>query len=377
MGSGIRWGLLGGGPGSLIGKVHRMAACMDGAYQFVGGLFSADPEASLQTARHWGLDEARVYASLDEMVRAELARAPHERMQVITVATPNHLHFDMVRSLIESGFHVICEKPITTTLAQARQLAHLLGSHRQVFAVAHTYTGYPMVRQMREMIAQGTIGAVQKIDVLYYQGWMNPIIHDPAKWPTVWRLDPKLAGASCCMGDIGVHAFNLVEYTTGLRVERVLSDIDGLHPDNPLDVDATVLLRMSRGVRGVLRASQIATGEENRLCIAVYGRRGGLKWQQEEPNSLVWLREDQPTSVLKTGHGYAAPTARAASRLPPGHPEGFIDAMANLYRGVARAVNGEAVEPGEYPTMEDGVRGMRFLEAVLKSSHETNRWTPI
>lgn len=370
----IRWGLLGGGPGSLIGSVHRIAASMAGDYQLMGGVFSSGSAATQRAAQQWDLNEDRAYPSLDELIRAELARATHERMQVITIATPNHLHFDMARRLIECGFHLVCEKPITTTAEQARELARLLQSRRQVFAVAHTYTGYPMVRQMREMIAQNAIGPVQKIDVQYYQGWINPIIHDPSQWPKVWRLDPKLAGPSCCIGDIGVHAFNLVEYTTGLTVDRVLSALDGLHPDNVLDVDATVLLRMSNGVRGVLRASQIATGEENRLHIAVYGRSGGLKWLQEEPNRLEWLREDQPIAVLKPGHAYDAPAAQAASKLPPGHPEGFIDAMGNLYRGVARAVRGEAVAAGDYPGIEDGVRGMCFLEAVLQSSREANRW---
>jgi predicted dehydrogenase len=234
-----------------------------------------------------------------------------------------------------------------------------------------------MVRQMRGMIAAGLIGPVQKVDVQYYQGWINTVIHDPARRKTVWRLDPRQSGQSSCIGDIGVHAFNLIEYTTGLEVQQALSDIDTLYPDNTLDVDGSVLLRLGQGVKGVLCASQIATAEENDLRIAVYGRTGGLKWGQENPNELVYLQEGKPLTVFKPGHDFNLPAARQASKLPPGHPEGFIDAMGNLYRGVAKAIDGQPVDPGAYPGIDAGVRGMRFVEAVLQSSRNGNVWVTV
>ena len=373
----IKWALLGGGADSLIGIVHRIAAAMGDDYELTGGIFTHDFNRSQQFARDLGLDPRRTYASLDAMIAAEGSLPEAERVKVVTVATPNYLHFEMARQLVEGGFHVICEKPVTSTAAEAEMLANLLKSRHQVFAVAHTYTGYPMVRQMRGMIAAGLIGPVQKVDVQYYQGWINPVIHDPAKRRTVWRLDPRKAGQSSCIGDIGVHAFNLIEYTTGLQVQQALSDIDTLYADNTLDVDGSVLLRLGQGVKGVLCASQIATAEENNLRIAVYGRTGALKWGQENPNALEYLQEGKPLSVYTPGHDYNVPQARAAGKLPPGHPEGFIDAMGNLYRGVAKAINGQTVDAGAYPGIDAGVRGMRFVEAVLKSSRDGNVWVKV
>ena len=243
-----------------------------------------------------------------------------------------------------------------------------------VFAVAHTYTGYPMVRQLRAMVADGLLGPIQKIHVQYYQGWVNPLLHDPNRRRSVWRLDPARSGNSSCIGDIGVHCFNLIEYTTGLQVERLLADTDTGTVDNPLDVDGSVLLRLTGNVPGILCASQIATAEENNLQLAVYGRTGALKWAQETPQRLEFLQEGKPLSVLTAGQAYNAPQARAASKLPPGHPEGFSDAMGNLYRGVARAINGEPVDSGDFPGIAAGVRGMRFIEAVLRSAATGNQW---
>jgi predicted dehydrogenase len=373
----IKWALLGGGPDSLIGAVHRIAASMGDDYQLVGGVFNIDLAVGIQFARDLELDPRRTYADIDAFIVAESALPGTDRVKVVTVATPNYLHYDMAAKLIQGGFHVICEKPVTTTAAQAEQLASMLRPRKQVFAVTHTYTGYPMVRQMRAMIAAGAIGPVQKVDAHYYQGWINEVIHDPARRRTVWRLDPAMGGLSCCVGDIGVHAFNLIEYTTGLQVQTALADIDTLYPDNQLDVDGSVLLRFTNGVKGVLCSSQIATAEENNLRIAVYGRTGGLKWAQENPNQLEFLQESAPLSVIKPGHAFNLPAAREATKLPPGHPEGFFDAMGNIYRGVAKAINGQAVDAGAYPGIEAGVRGMRFVEAVLRSSKDGNVWVPI
>jgi predicted dehydrogenase len=372
----IKWALLGGGADSLIGIVHRIAATMGDDYQLVGGVFNVDVGVARQFARDLELDPARTYPDVDALVAGENARPQAERVKLVTVATPNYLHYEMATKLIEGGFHVICEKPVTATAAEAATLESLLRAG-QIFAVAHTYTGYPMVRQMRAMIAAGTIGRIQRVDAQYYQGWINTVIHDPASRHTVWRLDPHKGGQSCCIGDIGVHAFNLIEYTTGLQIRQVLADIETLYPDNALDVDATVLLRTSSGVKGLICASQIATAEENNLQVAVYGRTGGLKWAQENPNQLELLQEGKPLTVLKTGHAYNLPQAREATKLPPGHPEGMIDAMGNIYRGVARAINGLPGDPGAYPDIEAGVRGMRFVEAVLASARNGNTWTPI
>jgi predicted dehydrogenase len=373
----IKWALLGGGPDSLIGIVHRIAACMGDDYQLTGGVFSVNPDVGLQFARDLELDPRRTYAALDALIAGENALPADERVKVVTVATPNYLHYEMASKLIQAGFHVICEKPVTLSAAEAETLATLLRSRQQIFAVTHTYTGYPLVRQMRGMIAAGMIGAIQKVDAQYYQGWINPVIHDPARRKTVWRLDPKQGGQSCCVGDIGVHAFDLIEYTTGLQVEQALSDIDTLYPDNALDVDGSILLRFGQGVKGVLCASQIATGEENNLRLAVYGRTGGLKWAQENPNQLQFLQEGKPLTVIKPGYEFNLPQAREATKMPPGHPEGFFDAMGNIYRGVAKAINGLPVDAGAYPGIEAGVRGMRFVEAVLRSSRSGNVWMPV
>jgi predicted dehydrogenase len=372
----IRWGLVGGGRKSLIGIVHRVAAAMGEDCKLVGGVFSAHEAHGREFAAALDLAPARAYATVDALIVGETALPADERMALVTVATPNHLHFAMARKLVEAGFNVLCEKPVTVTPAEAEELAAAVARAGTVFAVAHTYTGYPMVRQMRAMIARGVLGTIQKVHVQYYQGWINPIIHDRERWKSVWRLDPMLGGSSCCIGDIGIHAFNLLEYTTGLQVVRLLADVDTLDPANPLDVDGAALLRLANGAHGVLAASQIATGEENNLQIAVYGRDGALKWQQENPNRLEFLREDGPAAVYTPGHAYAEPVAREAGKLPPGHPEGFIDAMGNLYRGVVRKIRGEA-SVAEIPGIEAGVRGMRFVAAVLESARTGGRWVNI
>lgn len=369
--------MLGGGAGSLIGVVHRIAAAMGDDYRLVGGVFSSDHAKGLEFARDLELDPLRAYPHVDALVAGEGTLPPAERMRLVTVATPNFLHYEEAGKLANAGFHVLCEKPLTTSVAEAEELARLVKLRGVIFAVAHTYTGYPMVRQARAMVAAGMIGSVQKVHVQYYQGWINPLLRDPNKSRHVWRLDPVRSGNSSCIGDIGVHCFNLVEYTTGLQVERLLADTDTGVADNPLDVDGSVLLRLTGNVPGVLCASQIATAEENNLTLAIYGRAGALKWAQETPQRLELLQEGSPLSVLTAGQPYNAQPARAASKLPPGHPEGFSDAMGNLYRGVARAINGEPFDSGAFPGIEAGVRGMRFIDAVLTSASAGNSWRPL
>ncbi len=364
----IRLGFIGGGARSMIGKAHHRAAQMSGQFVLTGGVFSAEYSESARFAGAEGLDLDYIYPDVPQFISGELAKPVSQRIEAVSVLTPNALHFDAVSELLKAGFHVVCEKPITTTLEEAKSLGQLMINRDQVFAVAHTYTGYPMVRQLRRMIEAGAIGQIQKIDAQYYQGWINEVLHDEETRQSTWRLQPAVAGASCCFGDIGVHAFNLVEYTTGLRISQVLADTDNLHPDNELDVDGTALFKTKCGVRGLIRASQIASGEENNLAIAVYGRHGALKWSHENPNELIFLPSNAPKQTLKPGHPYLADLAAASSTLPPGHPEGLFDALGNIYFAVAQKISGGKCDQAAFPGIEDGVRGMAFIDAVLRSN---------
>ena len=377
MGDKIRLGLIGGGLSSFIGIVHRVAAYIGENYVLTGGVFDVDFDKGNQFAAQLELDAARSYPSLEIFIEKELALAQEERIQVVSILTPNFLHFEMAKKLVSAGFNVICEKPITVTADEARSLEKLVQEKRVVFGLSHTYTGYPMIRQMKSMIAQGKIGRIQKVDAQYYQGWINPSIHQEKERKKVWRLNPKISGLSCCMGDIGVHAFNLIEYTTGLEIDKVLADLDTLYPENELDVDGTTLLRMNNGSRGVITASQIATGEENNLSIAVYGDKGGLKWEQEHPMYLKHLIEGAPTQIYKPGNTYNSDFALESTKIAPGHPEGLFDAMGNIYNGVAAAIQGRPHRAGAFPTVHDGVRGMSFIEAVLSSSSQGQVWIKV
>lgn len=369
----IKFGMLGGGEGAFIGIAHRIAAYMGERYELVGGAFDADYERGLSFAKELELDTTRVYPDVKTLIAEETHLPEGERMEVVSIVTPNHLHYEMAKSLLENGFHVICEKPMTMTSVEAEALRELVTSTGKHFCLTHTYTGYPMVRQMKTMIAEGKIGQIQRVDAQYYQGWINPFIHEAEKRKTVWRLDPKMSGISCCIGDIGLHAFNLAEYVTGLQVDQLLSDLNHLYADNSLDVDGTVLIRMG-DAKGVIRTSQIATGEENNLTIQVYGRAGALKWRQEHPTELIWLKEGEPIQVLKPGNPYNAKITMDSTKMAPGHPEGIFDAMGNIYKGMARAIRNEPFSDGEFPTVMDGVRGMHFIEKVVKSNSENNVW---
>lgn len=370
----IRWGVLGGGGDSLIGVLHRVAASMFDAYELRGGVFNVKHEESLKFAEQLGIPTNQVYADLDSMIEKELALPEADRIQVVSVLTPNFLHFPMAKKLLENGFHVICEKPMTMTYAEAIELQETQEKNQAYFALTHTYTGYPMVRQMKKMIQEGVIGEIQKIDAQYYQGWINPIIHDPEQRKTTWRLNPEKSGISCCMGDIGVHAYQMLEYVTGHEIKSILADLNHLYDDNQMDIDGTVLLRLGNHKKGVLRASQIATGEENNFTVAVYGKKAGLKWEQENPNYLYLLEDGQPLRVLKPGHGYNSDLSLDGTKLPPGHPEGIFDAMGNIYKGMAKAVKGIEYDPAEFPTIVDGVRGMRFIEQSVDSHQRGNVW---
>jgi predicted dehydrogenase len=373
----IRLAFIGGGTNSFIGIAHRIAAYMGEQYEIVGGVFNSDFEISKTFASGLDLDLSRVYADVDQMVQKELALPADDRIEAVAILTPNFLHYDQAKKVINAGFHVICEKPITITSQEAEELKSLVAQMGVVFCLTHTYTGYPMVRQMRTMIEAGAVGKIQKIDAQYYQGWINPIIHDKEKRKGTWRLDPQVAGKSSCYGDIGVHAFNIIEYTTGMKVAKVLADLTTLYDDNPLDVDGTALIRMENGVRGIVRASQIATGEENNISISVYGDKGALKWEQEDPTYLTYLQDDKPVQIFKPGQPYNTDFAKDATKIAPGHPEGIFDAIGNIYTGAARAIKGEIKFEGAYPGIEDGVRGMKFIEAVLESSAKDQQWVTL
>lgn len=369
----IKWGMLGGGHGAFIGIAHRIAAYMGERYELVGGAFDVDYEQGIAFAKNLELDTQRVYPNVETLISAENKLPLSDRMEVVSIVTPNFLHYPMAKKLLEGGFHVICEKPMTMTAAEAEELQSLVNQTGTHFCLTHTYTGYPMVRQMKTMIAEGEIGDIQRVDVQYYQGWINPFIHEKEKRKEVWRLDPEKSGISCCIGDIGLHAFNLAEYTTGLSVSRLLSDLNYLYEDNTLDVDGTILIRMGKA-KGVIRSSQIATGEENNLTIQVYGKNGGLKWCQENPTELILLKEGKPIQTLKPGNPYNAPLTMNSTKMAPGHPEGIFDAMGNIYKGMAKAIREEQPLAGEYPTVLDGVRGMQFIEKVVESNQDGNVW---
>ncbi|MDT0647317.1 Gfo/Idh/MocA family oxidoreductase [Zunongwangia sp. F260] len=373
----IKLGILGGGGDSLIGILHRVASAMYDKYEVVGGAFNPELEESINFAKEIGIGTDRIYKDIDTLIEKEKSLPENERIQVVSVLTPNFLHFPMAKKLLENGFNVICEKPMTTTYEEAKILQETQEKSGSIFAVTYTYTGYPMVRQMKEMIANGELGKIQKIDVQYYQGWINSIIHDKEKRSSTWRLDPEKSGISCCVGDIGTHAFDMVEYVTGLEVEEILADLNYLYKDNVMDIDGTVLLRCSEYVKGVIRSSQIATGEENNFTVKIYGEKAGLKWEQENPNYLYMLEEGQPMRVLKPGHPYNSKLSLDGTKLPPGHPEGIFDSMGNIYKGVARAINGEDYHPAEFPQLRDGLRGMNFIEKAVHSHKEGNVWVKI
>jgi len=377
MGKKIKLGVLGGGGDSLIGILHRVASSMFDKFEFVGGVFNADHEESKKYAQELGIGTDRIYKDLDHLIAEEAKLPDDERIKVVSILTPNFLHFPMAKQLLENGFNVICEKPMTTSYEEAKILEDTLNKSKTIFAVTYTYTGYPMIRQMKEMIAAGEIGEIQKIDVQYYQGWINPIIHDKDERNSIWRLDPEKGGISCCIGDIGTHAFDMIEYVSGLEVKELLADLNYMYSDNKMDVDGTVLLRFSEFVKGILRSSQIATGEENNFAVKIYGKKAGLKWEQENPNYLYKMEDGQPLKVLKPGHEYNSALSLDGTKLPPGHPEGIFDSMGNIYKGVAKAINGEKYHPAEFPTMKDGIRGMNFIEKVVDSHAKGNVWVKL
>ena len=372
----VRYGMVGGGPDAFIGPVHRMAAALDGQFTLVAGAFSADGERSRQTGTELGLDPTRTYASYQEMVRAEAALSADERIEIVSIVTPNHLHFPVARMFLEAGFHVVCDKPLTTNLEDAETLCGMAGEGDRIFAVTHNYTGYPMVKEARERIRSGSLGPVRKVVVEYSQGWLATLLEAEGHKQAEWRTDPSRAGISSALGDIGSHAHNLTRYVTGLEIESLFADLGTMVSGRALEDDATVLLHFEGGARGVLLASQISVGERNHLRLRVYGTQGGLDWSQEIPDRLRLMAMDGSERVLHVGGSDLSERTQAHTRLPGGHPEGFIEAFANLYRNVARTLCAQkgTAEPGpfddDFPTVQDGARGVHFIETAVESGRQ-------
>ncbi|MCF8262513.1 MAG: Gfo/Idh/MocA family oxidoreductase [Melioribacteraceae bacterium] len=369
----IRLAQMGGGIGAFIGDAHRRGARISNRYELVAGVFDVNFERAKEFAQKEGIDSNRTYADIDEFIKGELQLSESERIEAVSIVTPNFLHYEMAKKCLENGFHVICEKPMTMTVEEAETLQKIVDETGLTFALLHTYTGYPLVRQMREMIRGGEIGEIQRVDAQYYQGWINPIVHN-GEVEKVWRLNSNVTGVSSCMGDIGVHAFNLIEYTTGLETTKVLSDLNKIGNSVELDLDGTVLLRFNAETKGVIRSSQVATGEENNLTIAIYGSKLGLKWSQEDPNYLFVLSDNKPVERLKPGNPYLKELGIISHTMPPGHPEGIYEAIANIYTGAAKSIKGEEYFDGEFPTVLDGVRGMKFIHNVVESNAKGNVW---
>lgn len=377
----VRMGMVGGGEGAFIGEVHRQAAQLDGQIELVCGAFSSDAERSRRCGAALGLSADRSYADFHSMMQAEAALPAADRMQFVAVVTPNHLHAPVAEAALQHGFHVLMDKPATLTLAEALALRERVASSGLLFGLTHTYTGYPLVKEARERIAQGALGKIRKVLVEYTQGWLatEP---DADNKQAAWRLDPQRAGASCCMGDIGVHAANLVEYVTRLKILEVCADLTSFVSGRVLDDDGSMLLRLSDDARGVLTASQVCVGEENGLRIKVFGEQGGLEWAQQEPNTL-WLKwPDRPTEMLRTGGAYLGAAAQTNTRTPMGHPEGYIEAFANIYRGFAGAVVAHgtgvaamtAMQAADVPDIDVAVRGMAFIEQAVAASASEQKW---
>ena len=377
--------MVGGGRGAFIGAVHRIAAAMDQQIELVCGAFSSDPEKSRASGADLFLSPTRCYGSFEEMIRAEAALPAGRRMDFVAIVTPNHMHFPPAKMALEHGFHVLSDKPATFNLSEAKKLADIVKKTGLLYGLTHNYTGYPLVKEAREMVQSGKLGKIRKVVVEYPQGWLATKLEASGQKQAAWRTDPKRSGAAGSIGDIGTHAENLAEYITGLQIDELAADITAFVKGRKLDDDGNVLLRFKGGAKGVLHASQISVGEENNLNIRVYGEKGGIEWHQKEPNTLLvkWL--DQPMQVYRTSNGYLGNAAKSAARTPPAHPEGYLEAFANIYKNFANAIRAREENrklakddpANDFPKIEDGIRGMAFIDAVVKSSKKNAAWTKL
>jgi predicted dehydrogenase len=369
----LRAGIVGGGRDAFIGAVHRIASQLDGQARIVAGAMSSDAQRAQEAASDWNLE--RSYASYADMAREEAART--DGIDFAIIATPNHLHYPIAKTFLEAGIHVICDKPLAFTIEEGEALVELVHRGSPLFALTHNYTGYPAVLQARAMVIAGQIGAVRKVLVEYNQDWLMEPLERQGNKQAQWRTDPDRAGISCCVADIGTHAFNLLEYLTGLKVASLCADLTSFVADRRLDDDANILLRLDNGAKGTLTCSQIACGEENNLSIRVYGSKAALEWRQQEPNSLLVKPAGQPWQIFRAGQPYMHDDSNRGTRIPPGHPEGYLEAFANIYRlfisDIKRKRGGETPLQ-DYPTAQSGLRGMRFVAGAVESSREGSRW---
>ena len=377
----LRMGMIGGGAGAFIGAIHRMAAIMDGEIELVCGAFSSDPQKSKDSGEKLHLDSSRVYASFPEMIVKEKELPDEAKMDFVSIVTPNHVHFEPAKMAMENGFHVVLDKPMTLNLAEAKELKEVVQKTGKYFCLTHTYTGYPLIKEARQQVQDGRLGNIRKIMVTYPQGWLSSFLEGSNDKQATWRTDPSKSGIAGCMGDIGTHAFNLAEYITGLELTQISADLHTVVEGRKLDDDGAVLLKFNNGATGVLVASQVMAGEENNLNIQIYGEKGGVKWSHADPNSLVFIAPDKPVETWRAGTKYLSEVAKHNTRTPAGHPEGYVEAFANHYRNFALCVKaglaGETPKADwlDFPGIEDGVRGMAFIENVIASSKSDEKWT--
>ncbi len=376
----LRMGMVGGGRDAFIGAAHRRAAMLEGSVELVAGAFSSTPEKSLASGRD--LYVPRVYGTWQEMIAGESALPEDERIDFVSVVTPNHMHYPVAKGFVEAGFNVACDKPMVHTMEQAADLVRLVREKDVVFLVTYNYSGYPMVKQARHLVQTGVLGTLRKVIVEYPQGWLSERIETDGQKQAAWRTDPARSGISGCIGDIGSHCEQLMTYITGLELESICADLTTFAPGRLLDDNGDILLRFQGGARGILTASQISTGQENSLRIRVWGTKGGLEWVQEEPNFLYVIHADQPTQIYKPGNDYNCAVAKANHRLPAGHPEAFLEAFANLYRNFTDTIRAKilGIEPSDvmldFPTVVDGARGVFFINKAVESAKSTAKWTP-
>ncbi|WP_282134135.1 Gfo/Idh/MocA family protein [Seonamhaeicola maritimus] len=377
----LRMGMIGGGTGSFIGDVHRKAASIDGMIDLVCGAFSSSAEKSIASGKALYLNEDRCYGSFEEMIQKEKELPEDVRMDFVAIVTPNHMHFPPAKMALENGFNVVCDKPMTLTLDEALELEKIVEKSGKLFALTHNYTGNSLVKQAKAMVDNGDLGNIRKIQVQYLQGWLSTAVEGTDNKQAAWRVDPKRSGIGGALGDIGTHAENLVEYITGLKIEELAADLGRFGDGRVLDDDGNVLIRMENGAKGTMSFSQIALGEENNLAIKVYGEKGSLEWHQENPNQLIthWLND--PVKVYTPNGNSLYPEALAVSRIPAGHPEGYLEAFATIYKNFAThllaVLNGETIENPDYPTAKDGVRGMQFIYASVESDKNNAAWTKL
>jgi predicted dehydrogenase len=376
----LRLGMVGGGQGAFIGAVHRTAATMDHQASLIAGALSATSDKAVASGREWGLADARNYESWQQMLERESALSPESRIDVVSIVTPNHTHYPIAKAFAGAGFNVVCDKPLVLNSEEAEDLVRTVKAAGVVFGVTYNYTGYPMVKRAAELVREGKLGAIRKVIVEYHQGWLSTSLESTGQKQASWRTDPAKAGIAGAMGDIGSHAENLVSTITGLRLRSLCADLTTFVPGRRLDDDAAVLMRFEGGARGILSASQVCIGEENNLWIRVHGTEGSLCWRQEEPNKLEFTQRDGSRRTITRGGPEAGPLAAEATRLPAGHPEAFLEAFANIYRGVYEAIRAKRegrARKGlgrDFPTVQDGARGVRFIERVVESARQGAVW---